>query len=41
LPSFEQREARRRRMLEHLEEAQRSDATEIGEKTTGATCLSL
>jgi len=37
LPSSEQREARRRRMLKPLEETQRSDATEIGEETTGAT----
>jgi len=36
-PSCEQREARRRELLLQLEEEQRSDATQIGQKTTGAT----
>ncbi|MCL2723265.1 MAG: hypothetical protein FWD69_02415, partial [Polyangiaceae bacterium] len=33
----EQREALRRELLVQLEEEQRSDAMEIGQKTTGAT----
>ncbi|MCL2778412.1 MAG: hypothetical protein FWD73_10450, partial [Polyangiaceae bacterium] len=37
LPSSKQSEALRRELLVQLEEKQRSDATEIGEKTTGAT----
>jgi len=37
-PSCEQREARRRELLVQLEEEQRSDATQIDQKTTGATC---
>ncbi|MCL2726004.1 MAG: hypothetical protein FWD69_16385, partial [Polyangiaceae bacterium] len=38
LPSSEQRETLRRELLVQLEEEQRSDAKEIGKKTTGATC---
>jgi hypothetical protein len=37
-PRSEQREERRRRILEYPEEERRSDATEIGGKTTGVTC---
>jgi hypothetical protein len=35
VPSCEQREERRRKILEYLEEERRSDATQIGGKTTG------